>query len=52
MISVNYLEYLYGQQIARLSYAPINVNLVGGGGVGVRARGGDLMPESIPLSGF
>ena len=32
MISVNYLEYLYGQQIARLSYAPINVNLVGGGG--------------------
>ena len=32
-------------------YAPINVNPVGGGG-GVRARGGDLMPETIPLSGF
>ena len=30
--------------------APINVNPVGGGGV--RARGGDLMPETIPLSGF
>ena len=27
--------------------APINVNPVGGGGV--RARGGDLMPETIPL---
>ena len=23
-----------------------------GGGGGVRARGGDLMPETIPLSGF
>ena len=32
-------------------YAPINVNPVWGGG-GVRARGGDLMPETIPLSGF
>ena len=32
-------------------YAPINVNPVGGGG-GVRARGEDLMPETIPLSGF
>ena len=31
-------------------YAPINVNPVGGGG-GVRARGGDLMPETVPLSG-
>ena len=30
--------------------APINVNPLGGGGV--RARGGDLMPETIPLSGF
>ena len=30
------------------SYAPINVNPVGG----VRARGGDLMPETIPMSGF
>ena len=30
---------------------PINVNPVGGGG-GVRARGEDLMPETIPLSGF
>ena len=34
-----------------LSNAPINVNPVGGGG-GVRARAGDLMPETIPLSGF
>ena len=33
-------------------YAPINVNPVGGEGGGVRARGGDLMPETIPLSGF
>ena len=33
------------------SYAPINVNPVGGGG-GVRARGGVLMPETIPMSGF
>ena len=32
--------------------APINVNPVGGGGGGVRARGGHLMPETIPLSGF
>ena len=24
----------------------------GGGGGGVRARGGDLMPETIPMSGF
>ena len=24
----------------------------GGGGGGVRARGGDLMPETIPLLGF
>ena len=31
--------------------APINVNPVGGG-EGVRARGGDLMPETIPMSGF
>ena len=30
-------------------YAPINVNPVRGG---VRARGGDLMPETIPMSGF
>ena len=30
--------------------APINVNPVGGGGV--RGRGGDLTPETIPLSGF
>ena len=29
--------------------APINVNPVGGG---VRARGGDLMPETILMSGF
>ena len=36
-----------------LCNAPINVNLVGGGGGGgVRARGGDLMPETIPMSGF
>ena len=36
------------------SYARINVNTFGGGGGGggVRARGGDLMPETIPLSGF
>ena len=32
-----------------LYYAPINVNPVGGGEV--RARGGDLIPETIPLSG-
>ena len=33
--------------------APINVNPVGGGGGGgKRARGRDLMPETIPLSGF
>ena len=32
------------------SYAPINVNPGGGGGV--RARGGDLLPETIPMSGF
>ena len=30
--------------------APINVNPMGGGGV--RARGGDLIPETIPMSGF
>ena len=29
--------------------APINVNPLG---EGVRARGGDLMSETIPLSGF
>ena len=34
-----------------VNYAPINVNPVGGGG-GVQARGGDLMPETIPLSDF
>ena len=33
-----------------LYYAPINVNPVGGGGVHTRGR--DLMPETIPLSGF
>ena len=33
------------------SYAPTNVNPVGGGG-GVRARGGDFMPETNPMSGF
>ena len=32
------------------SNAPTNVNPVGGGGV--RVRGRDLMPETIPLSGF
>ena len=32
-----------------VSNAPIKVNPVGGG---VRAMGGDLMPETIPLSGF
>ena len=31
--------------------APINVNPVGGGG-GVRARGGDLMPGTIPAVGL
>ena len=31
-------------------YAPVKVNPVGEGGVW--ARGGDLMPETIPLSGF
>ena len=34
-------------------YAPINVNPVGGGGGGgVRARGGDLMPGTIPAVGL
>ena len=31
------------------AYAPINVNPVAGG---VRARGGDLMPETIPPVGL
>ena len=31
-------------------YSPINVNPFGGGGV--RARGGDLMPETIPCRAF
>ena len=31
---------------------PINVNPVGGGGGGVRARGVDLMPETIPPVGL
>ena len=35
----------------KLGNAPINANPVGGGG-GVRAKGGDLMPETIPMSGF
>ena len=32
------------------SNAPINVNPVEGGG-GSAAKGGDLMPETIPVSG-
>ena len=35
----------------RESYAPINVNPVGGGG-GKRARGGDSMPGTIPAIGL
>ena len=35
-----------------LCNAPINVNPVGGGGGGVRARGGDLMPGAIPAVGL
>ena len=35
----------------KVNNAPINVNPVGGGG-GVRARGGDLMPETIPAVGL
>ena len=38
------------EKLRDISNAPINVNPVGGGGV--RARGGDLMPETIPLSGI
>ena len=34
-----------------LTYAPINVNPVGGGGGGVRARGGDLTAKSITSVG-
>ena len=37
---------------SRVIYAPINVNPVGGGGGGVRARGGDLMPGAIPAVGL
>ena len=37
----------------RESYAPINVNPIGwGAGGGVRARGGDLMPGTIPAIGL
>ena len=32
--------------------APINVNPVGAGGGGVRAREGDLMPGTIPAVGL
>ena len=32
--------------------APINVNPVGGGGGVVRARGGDLIPGTIPAVGL
>ena len=34
------------------SNAPTNVNPMGGGGGGSAGKGGDLMPETIPLSGF
>ena len=44
-------DWLWSSQPPGGPYAPINVNPVGGGG-GVRARGGDLMPETIPMSGF
>ena len=33
------------------SNAPINVNPVERGGGGSAAKGGDLMPETIPVSG-
>ena len=53
MISHAYLK-LYPSRLFVLSqaYAPINVNPVGGGGGGVRARGGDLMPGTTPADGF
>ena len=45
-----YLLFSDSKTMATLvNYAPINVNPVGGR---VQARGGDLMPETIPLSGF
>ena len=46
--SLTMIIYIYVTYI--LSYAPINVNPVGGGGL--RARGGDLMPETIPFVGL
>ena len=44
-------------ELLKAPNAPINVNPVRGGGGGggeggVRAKGGDLMPETIPMSGF
>ena len=39
------------KNVYNLPYAPINVNPVGAGGGGVRARGGDLTKESIPSVG-
>ena len=43
--------HLQGNDMEDEGNAPINVNPVRGGGR-VRARGGDLMPETIPMSGF
>ena len=42
---------LWGGCLDYNDYAPINVNPVGGGGGG-RARGGDLMPGTIPAVGL
>ena len=33
---------IFFSKISIITYAPINVNPVGGGGGGMRARGGDL----------
>ena len=51
-VSVNLYVKLFRIYLYTYRNAPINVNPVGGGGGEVRARGGDLMPETIPLSGF
>ena len=49
---LNIFFLLYLDRVCRsVGYAPINVNPVGGGG-GMRERGENLIPETIPLSGF
>ena len=44
--------HLQGNDMEDEGNAPINVNPVRGGGRGVRASGGDLMPETIPHVGL